>query len=718
MNNFTLEIGPDGVALLTWDMAGRSMNVIDWEVMREVEEFVARIAADEAITGAVITSGKATFSGGADLAMLADLEGEAESVFEKVGRFPHILRKLETCGKPVAAAINGTALGGAFELCLACHYRVCKPDKEIKLGLPESKVGLLPGAGGTQRLPRLVGAKEALTLMLKGTHFDPAQALKIGAVHALSDDPVAAARQWILASGKAVQPWDEKGFAPPGGLPFAPQGMMMWAAANALYRKESYDNYDAQRAIMSCVFEGLAVKSIDAGLLIEQRYFTSLMMGRQSKAMIRSLFHSMQALGKGARRPQAAQSKVTRLGMVGAGFMGAGIAYVTALAGIDVVLIDRDMAAAEKGKAHSAGLLDKRIARGETDAGEKEKVLGRIHPSTDYADLAECDLVIEAVFENKQLKAEVWPRIDAALGPDAVRASNTSTLPITGLARHVKDKRNFIGIHFFSPVDRMQLVEIIMGKETSPETLARALDYVRQIRKTPIVVNDSHGFFTSRVVMKHIEEGHWMLEEGIPAALIENAGKMAGMPVGPLALADEVALDLSWKIQEAAKAELGPRYQIGAVNRLLEEMVVKRERFGRKNGKGYYDYPPGAKKRLWPGIAGIAPPKSAAEFDARVVGDRLLLIQALETARCFAENVLTDVREADVGAILGFGFAPFTGGPLSWIDGMGVANFVAKCRNYERLYGARYAPPSLLIEMGEKGETFYGRFAPPVAHAA
>ena len=720
MKNFHHEIDADGLLTVTWDMPGRSMNVIDGATMDELETIIATIASEASIRGAVFVSAKSGFSGGADLAMLAALPraapGDAAAVRalrDAAGRLGDLYRRLETAGKPLVAAIHGACLGGAFELALACHYRIAADDVPARIGLPEAKVGLLPGAGGTQRLPRLIGASEALKLMLRGTHLEAPEALALGAIDLMAPRAgmIDAAKAWIRSHGTVQQPWDAKGFRPPGGTPYSPGGMQMWAAANALYRKETYDNYDAQRAILASVYEGLSVKSFDAALKIERDYFTRLLMGEQSRVMIRSLFHSLQALGKGARRPAAEPlGKIGHLGIVGAGFMGAGIAYASAKAGIDVVLIDRDIAAAEKGKAHSAALLDKAIARGKATLADKEAVLKRIFTTTSYAALGPCDLVIEAVFESPALKGEVWPRIDETLGLKAVRASNTSTLPITGLARHVKDPRGFIGIHFFSPVDKMQLVEVIRGAETSDATLARALDYVRQIGKTPIVVNDSHGFFTSRVVFVHLAEGCRMLEEGVPPAMIENAGRMAGMPVGPLALADEVALDLSWKIREAALNEPGSGFKAEAIDRILEEMVVKRQRFGRKNGRGYYDYPAGGKKRLWPGLAEIAPPRSAAGFDVRDLGRRLLAIQALETARCLAENVLTDVREADVGAILGFGFAPFTGGPLSWIDGMGVAAFVQLCQGYARKYGPRFEPPPLLVEMGRAGETFYGRF--------
>jgi 3-hydroxyacyl-CoA dehydrogenase/enoyl-CoA hydratase/3-hydroxybutyryl-CoA epimerase len=715
MKNFTLDIDGDGIAVFVWDMPGKSMNVIDASVMDDLEAIIVRLASDANIKGAVIASAKGAFSGGADLSMLAQFadatlaspDAEKRRVRAAAGRLGVIYRQLETCGKPLAAAIHGVCLGGAFELALACHHRVVAEG--AKVGLPESKVGLLPGAGGTQRVPRLIGAQEALKMMLRGTQIDAADAAKLGLVHRVvqQDRLIAAAKEW-LKTGTPLQPWDAPNFRLPGGAPYSPQGVPMWAAANAVYRKETFDNYDAQRAIMSCVYEGLTGKTIDIGLKIEADYFCKLLLGPQARVMIRSLFHSQQALSKGARRPPAVpESKVRTLGIVGAGFMGSGIAYVTARAGIDVVLLDRDVALAEKGKAHAAKLIESEIAKGRAAPAERDAVLARIKPARDFDALSPCDLVIEAVFEDRAVKAETWAKIDAALAPDAIRASNTSTLPITSLADYVKDKGRFAGIHFFSPVDKMQLVEIIRGRKTSDAALAKALDYVRQIRKTPIVVNDSRGFFTSRVVTAHIAEAHYMLDEGVPPVLIENAGRMAGMPVGPLALADEIALDLQWRIMQATKRDLGEKYRDGPIDRILAEMVVKRERFGRKNGKGYYDYPQGAKKRLWPGIADIVKLKNADAIDFASIKERLLTIQALETARCYEEQVLTDPREADVGAILGFGFAPFTGGPLSWIDTMGSGVFVKKCKGYAKALGPRFAPTKQLMSMARAGARFY-----------
>jgi 3-hydroxyacyl-CoA dehydrogenase / enoyl-CoA hydratase / 3-hydroxybutyryl-CoA epimerase len=727
MNYFQVNVDADGIALIVWDMPGRSMNIIDFAVLDELEKIISLLKTDSQIRAGVLTSGKSSFCAGADLLWLVSFvrkfdeagkkaldEPSLRSLMNEASRFSRVFRGLETCGKPIVAAMTGTTLGGGLELCLACHHRIVADDRSAKLGQPEVKVGLLPGAGGTQRLPRLSGAEGALDLMLSGCHIDPLQAMKMGIIDELAspDALLDQAKRWIKNGGTAVQRWDDKGFKTPGA-PYSSQGMALWPAANALYRKETYDNYDAQRAILKCVYEGLQVKSFDAALTIEARHFTRLLMGAQARNMIRSLFVSMQDINKGARRPaNIPETRIKRLAIVGAGFMGAGIAYVAARAGIEVALLDRDLPSAEKGKSHARSLLLKEISKGRATEAEMQSVLGRISPIEDYRSLADADLVIEAVFENRELKSAVLPKAEAALAKGGLLASNTSTLPISGLAENLARPRSFIGIHFFSPVDRMQLVEIIRGQHSSDEAVARAFDFVRQIRKTPILVNDSRGFFTSRVVMIHKKEGIHMLEEGVPAAMVENAGKAAGMPVGPLALADEVALDLSWKILQATKADLGESYREGPIDRLMEEMVVKRGRYGRKNGKGFYDYPEGRKKRLWPGLADIVPTKDASNYSFDELKERLLLIQALETARCFEEHVLADVREADIGAILGFGFAPFTGGPLSYIDTMGSKAFLGKCQAYSRKYGDRYAPPALLLDMAKKGDTFYGRFPP------
>jgi 3-hydroxyacyl-CoA dehydrogenase / enoyl-CoA hydratase / 3-hydroxybutyryl-CoA epimerase len=732
--NFTFEIDADGIALVTWDMPGKSMNVIDQKVGEELAAIVEKVATDPAIKGAVITSGKDSFCGGADLSMLetqnrayAELkksQGEEAAnahLFEEVRKASLLFRRIETCGKPWVAAINGTAMGGGFELALACHHRVAADNDKARLGLPEIKVGLFPGGGGTQRIPRMLQPVDALQFLLKGDHiaFNRAKAMKLIDAVVPAADLVRTAKDWIKAGGTAKQPWDLDGFKLPGGPVYSKSGLMVFTPANALYRRETYDNYPAARAIMQVVYEGLQLP-IDQALRVESRYFAKILRSPEAAAMIRSLFLSMQELNKGARRPAEVPAKpIKKIGVLGAGFMGAGIAYVSALAGIDVVLIDRDQQAADKGKAHSEKLMTNQVNRGRATAADRDAVLARITPTPDYAGLKDCDLIIEAVFEDRKVKEEVIAKAQEAIGKDTIFGSNTSTLPITSLAASFKEPKRFVGIHFFSPVDRMMLVEIILGKKTGEKALAAALDYVRAIRKTPIVVNDSRGFYTSRVVGTYIREGQLMLAEGIPAAMVENVGRLAGMPVGPLSLTDEVAVDLAWKVLKATEADLGPQAVDPRQRALLEEMVEKRGRYGRKNGKGFYDYPQSGPKRLWPGLADLQATKLDPDtLDIAELKHRLLAIQALESARCVQERVVTDMREADVGSILGFGYAPFTGGTISYIDGMGTKAFVELCNRLAKRHGERFKPPKLLRDMAKNGETFYGRFPPDKRKAA
>jgi len=728
MANFKLDVDGDGIALVTWDMADRSMNVITTSVIEELGGLVDKITADPATKGVVVTSGKDAFCGGADLTMLEGMgtvfanlvrtkgeEAAAAFVFDESRKLSQVYRRIETCGKPWVCALNGTAMGGGFEFALACHYRIATDNPKTRLGLPEIKVGLFPGAGGTQRVARMIPPADALQFLLKGEQLkvDRAKAMKLIDAVVPQVDLIKVAKDWIKAGGKAKAPWDTEGFRLPGGPVYSKAGMMTFPAANAIYRRETYDNYPAARAILQVVYEGLQVP-FDTALRIESRWFAKILRSPEAAAMIRSLFVSMQELNKGARRPaNEPLTSLKKIGIVGAGFMGAGIAQVSAAAGLQVVLIDRDQETADKGKAGLHKALSDRVMKGRMKGAERDEWLARISPSADYGALKDCDLVIEAVFEDRKVKSEVIAKIQAVIGDKAIFASNTSTLPISSLASEFKDPARFIGIHFFSPVDRMMLVEIILGKETGNKALAAALDYVRVIRKTPIVVNDSRGFYTSRVVGTYIREGHLMLTEGVPAAMIENVGRMAGMPVGPLALNDEVAVDLAWKILKATEADLGAKAVDARQKTLLREMVEKRGRFGRKNGKGFYDYPANGPKKLWPDLVDFQLKKlDPDKIDIEELKLRLLGIQALETSRCFEEKVLTDVREADVGSILGFGFAPFSGGTLSWIDMMGTKRFVELCRKLDKKFGARFAPNKLLIDLAQHNEGFYQRFAP------
>jgi len=718
MENFKIDVDADGIALITFDVPGRSMNTLTSGVMAEIPEWVERIKTDDAIKGAVLTSGKASgFCAGADLGDMAGgmlAGGSLQDAYDAGWKLNGALRALETCGKPVAAAINGLALGGGLELTLACHHRVVADDNKIQLGLPEIKVGLFPGGGGTQRLTRLIGVQAAMTAMSAGSSWRPNDARGAGVVHEVvaRGTEVDAAKAWIKGGGKAVQPWDDKGFKQPGGGPYHPAGIQNFLVGNAMLRKQSYGNYPAVLNLMKAVYEGIQVP-MDAALRIETRYFIKTLMTPQAQAMIRSLFLSKQELDKGAVRPAGVpKSDPKKVTVIGAGMMGAGIAYVQALAGIETILIDRTQEDADKGKAHVADLLKKRLSRGQITQEKFDALLGSVTATTDYDLIKGSDLVIEAVFENREIKADVTKRAEAQLAPGAVFGSNTSTLPITGLAEASVRPEDFIGIHFFSPVDKMMLVEIILGEKTGEAAIAKSLDYVMKIKKTPIVVNDGRGFYTSRCFGTYVAEGMAMLEEGYAPALIDNIGRMTGMPRGPLEMHDDVALDLSVKIAKQTAADLGDKYQPLPGSHIVQKMVEELGRYGRKNGKGFYDYDQKPKK-IWAGLADLAPVK-INDSTPELVEDqkqRLLYRQAVEVARCWEEGVIDDPREADVGAILAWGFAPWTGGPITMIDQTGLKAFVAQADDYAARYGDRFKVPQLLRDMAEQGRTFYGDFA-------
>jgi 3-hydroxyacyl-CoA dehydrogenase/enoyl-CoA hydratase/3-hydroxybutyryl-CoA epimerase len=725
--NFTLETDADGIALVIWDMPDKSMNVFTADVMEELNAIVEATVADAAVKGVVFTSGKSTFSGGADLSMIKSMfsfyheekaknpDEAAKKLFDLVGKMNGLFRKIETNGKPWVSAINGTCMGGAFELSLACHGRVASNAKSVKIALPEIKVGIFPGAGGTQRVSRLTDAQSALQMMTTGQSLTASRAKSMNLVHQVvePDQLIPAAKQMIKDGLKPVAPWDEKGFKAPGGGIWTPAAAQLWPAAPAILRRESAGNYPAALAILKCVYEGLQLP-FDTALKVEQRYFTEILRSKEAFAMIRSLFISMQELGKGARRPAGQpKSDLKHVGVVGAGFMGASIAYVTAVAGLDVTLIDRDDEAAAKGKTTCEGLVKDSVGKGRMTQEEGTAILARITPSSDYTSLKTANLVIEAVFEDRDVKKAVIEAVEAVLPEGAIFASNTSTLPITGLAQNSKRPTDFIGIHFFSPVEKMMLTEVILGKKTGDKALAVALDYVAKIKKTPIVVNDTRGFFVNRCVLRYMAESYDMLIEGVPAAMIENAAKFAGMPVGPLALNDEVAIDLSYKILKATATDLGEKAVDPRHMELVKKLVEGEGRFGRKNAKGFYDYPAKpAKKSLWPGLKDLYPQKKPEDVDMDVLKQRFLVTIALEAARTVEEGIVTDPREADVGSILGFGFAPYTGGALSYIDGMGVKTFVELAEKLAHTYGPHFQPTPLLQDMAIKGDTFYGRFDP------
>ncbi len=705
-------VDADGIAILMLDVPDRSMNVLTPELVDDLQRCVDKLAGDAAVRGAVITSAKRAFMAGADLKDLVtayDRGVTVEDAYRQGQVLSQVFRQVETCGKPVAAAINGIALGGGLELCLACHYRVLTDDPKSKIGLPEVTIGLLPGGGGTQRLPRLIGIREALPLMLEGRQLGPDKALKLGIVHELApaDQLVERARRWVLEEGDPQAPWDKKGFRVPGGAgAMHPKAVETFMVGTSLLAGQAFHNYPAPKAILSAVYEG-TITPFDTGLRIEGKYFARLLSGVVARNMMRTLFVNKGKADKLARRPEGIEkSTVRKLGILGAGMMGAGVAYVSARAGIEVVLLDTAIEGAEKGKAYSQALLDKAISRGKSTQEKADALLGSISPTTDYADLAGCDLVIEAVFESREIKATVTGQAEAVIPGSAIFASNTSTLPITGLAEASERPEKFIGIHFFSPVDKMPLVEIIVGEKTSDEAIARSLDYVQQLRKTPIVVNDSRGFYTSRCFSTFTNEGITMVAEGVSPALIENAAKMASMPVGPLAVIDEVTIELGYKIAMQTKADLDAAFEPISGFGVMKKMVEELDRKGKRYGKGFYDYPQDAKKHLWPGLTELYP---LADVQPSVdeVKNRLLVIQALETARCYEEGVLTDPADADIGSIFGWGFPPWTGGTLSFIDTMGIDAFVAECDRMAEAYGPRFEVSDWLRARAETGQRFH-----------
>ncbi|MDB5967727.1 MAG: 3-hydroxyacyl-CoA dehydrogenase [Hydrocarboniphaga sp.] len=718
MNNLTLAVGDDGIALISIDLAGRPMNVLTPELLNEFDTAVRAVLSDATIKGAVLTSAKpGQFVAGADLKDFVNAYDNGMTAAQAAAdmqAFHKTTRAMETGGKPFAAALPGLALGGGLELALACHYRVLADDPKAVVGLPEVTVGLLPGGGGTQRLPRLIGVAPALQMMLTGAPAKPTDALKLGIVHALApvDEIAAKARAWVLANPAAQQPWDRKGFVVPGGAgPTAPFANQVFMGGVAQIRRQYGENVPAPLAIMSAVFEG-TITGFDTGLRVESKYFGKLLSGPVARNLMRTMFVNKGIADKLGRRPrEVPKSQVKKLGVLGAGMMGAGIAYVAAQAGIEVVLIDATQAAADNGKAYSEKMLAKALQKNATTPERSAALLARITPTTDYAKLEGCDLVVEAVFESREVKKDVTQKAEAVIPFTAIFASNTSTLPITGLSKASKRPAQFIGLHFFSPVDRMPLLEVIMGEHTGQETLAKALDFAAQMKKTPIVVNDGPGFYTSRVFATFIDEGACMLLEGVEPALIENAAKMAGMPVGPLAQFDEVSQELSWKIIQQARTDgLAEQYLRNAAAPAIEKLI-RLDRKGRRYAGGFYEYPKdGGKKFLWPGLKEHFPPK-AEQPAAEELRIRFLTIQALEAARCLEEGVITDPADADIGAVFGIGYPQWTGGTLSYVDTVGIQRFVADCERFAAAYGPRFQPSAWLKARAQKEQGFYPKLS-------
>ena len=698
----------DGIIILTLDSPNQSANTMNADFRVALENIVSKLKSETSITGIIFRSAKKTFFAGGDLDELiqARLE-DATPFFEMIQKMKAEFRYIETLGVPVVAALNGTALGGGWEIALGCHARIALNDPKTKFGLPEVTLGLLPGGGGIVRMVRLLGLQNAFPFLMEGKQFGVDKAKSLGLIQDIAETPeelMDKAITWVKEHPKSQQPFDVKGYKIPGGDPKTPAVAQMLAIAPAMLRDKTKGCYPAPEAIMAAAVEGAQV-DVDTALTIESRYFTYLATGQISKNMIGTFWHGMNAIKAGASRPKdVAKWQASKVGVLGAGMMGAGIAYSTAIKGIPVVLKDVSVENAEKGKAYSQKLLDKKVSQGRMTAEKRDQVLSLITATASAEDLKGCDLIIEAVFENQELKAKVTQEAEAFLVEGGVMASNTSTLPITGLANASKDQANFIGLHFFSPVDKMQLVEIIKGKNTSAETLAKAYDYVQQIGKIPIVVNDSRGFFTSRVFGTFVQEGLRLLHEGIHPARIEMAALKAGMPVGPLAIQDEVALTLSEHVanetRKALQAE-GKDLPRSGADDVIETMIHTFNRKGKAAGAGFYDYPEGGKKHLWEGLSHW---KKDVDISEQEMIDRFLFVQALDTLRCYEENVLESVIDANIGSIFGIGFAPWTGGAIQFLNQYGLDRAVQRTNELEAKYGERFKAPQRLVESVPSGQ--------------
>ena len=727
MADFSLKIDPDRIATIIWDCPQKPFNILNFEAIKLLDSLIDKILLDENIIGAVITSAKPDFAAGMDLKVLADLkklngDNPAKGLFEGFMQMHSIMRKIERAGmdpktnkggKPIVTVLPGTALGIGLEIPLCTHRIFAANNDKAKIGLPEIKVGIFPGAGGTTRLVRKLGIFGASEFLLEGKTLDPMRAKSAGLIDEVSATPMADAKAWIMAASDPdiVKPWDQKGYKLPGGAPYTPSGFMTFVGASAMVNGKTMGAYPATKALMSAVYEGSLVP-FDTALRIEARWFTNIVMNPSSSAMIRSLFISKGALEKGAVRPKNVPDQSVRIiGILGAGMMGAGIALVAAQAGIEVVLVDQDQNSANKGKEYSEKYLTDGIKRGKISEKIREKTLNRILATDDYTKLVDADLVIEAVFEDTKVKSDVTKAAVEVIHKDCIFASNTSTLPISELAKASKHPENYIGIHFFSPVEKMLLVEIIKGEKTESRAVAKALDFVRQIKKTPIVVNDARFFYANRCIIPYLNEGLRMITEGIPPSIIESAAKQLGFPLGPIQLVDETSIELGAKIARATKAAMGALYPNEQIDKILFWMEQE-GRLGRKAGAGFFNYnEKGKREGFWKGLEEKYPLSTTIpKFED--VQHRLMFIQALEAVRALEEGVLMDIREGDVGAILGWGFAPWSGGPLSWLDILGTPYAAERCQALYETYGPRFECPPLLADMGKNNEAFYERFSP------
>jgi len=713
-DDFYYEKDDNNIVTITMDMQGKSANTMDDSYIPAMELAVSRLEQDlneGTLSGVIITSAKDTFFAGGDLnSLLALKEEDRESFFTQVETVKSQLRRLETLKVPVVAAINGAALGGGYEIALACHHRIAIDNKAI-VGLPEVQLGLLPGGGGTVRLIRKLGLLTAFPILTEGKQFKAEAALAMTLIDDVADSAesmIQKAKAWISENPNAQQPWDMRGFKIPGGSPSNPKIVQMLAIAPSIMRSKTKGLMPAPEAIMSAGVEGAQV-DFDTALRIESRYFVNLVLSPVAKNMISTFFFGLNKLNSGASRPKNFErNKVKKVGVLGAGMMGAGIAYCAARAGIEVVLKDVSQENAEKGKSYSDKVLTKQVSRNRLTTDKKEQILSRILATDKAEDLSGCDLVIEAVFESVKLKHQVAQEVENIVNSDAVIASNTSTLPITELAKGVNNSENFIGLHFFSPVDKMPLVEIICGKNTSDSTLAKAFDFVLQIKKTPIVVNDSRGFYTSRVFSTFLDEGAALLEDGVAPIVIENLASGAGMPVGPLAQQDEVSQRLAWEILSANKKYMqskGLALEESSAERVVGKMVNEHERLGKAFGGGYYDYAKDGTKQLWSKLAEVFPAKEN-NISHDDVKERLLFRQAIESVKCLEENVLRSVLDGNIGSVFGIGFPPHTGGAFQYINSYGLNNFINRAQVLIEKYGERFTPPQLLITKAQANENF------------
>jgi 3-hydroxyacyl-CoA dehydrogenase / enoyl-CoA hydratase / 3-hydroxybutyryl-CoA epimerase len=705
----TYEIDADGVAIATFDQPGRSTNVLNAELVAQLSVIVGRLERDPDFRGLILTSAKPAWIVGADIDQFNAIT-TAEEAFNLCEGLKALLRRMEKCGKPVVAALNGTALGGGLEVALACHARFAIDAPQLQLGLPEVKLGLLPGGGATQRMPRMFGIQKSFELLTQGTALRVGEAKTLGLIDGLAADReqlLSKSREWCVANPHPLQPWDKKGFRIPGGDSKHPSIVQLLAIAPSIANSKSHRNYPAITHIMSCLFEGCLL-DIDTALRVESRYFAACMMSQECRNMVGTLWQQLNSIKKGQSRPaRVPSSKISTVGILGAGMMGAGIAYASAGAGIDVVLLDTSIENAQRGKAYSEGILDKAVSRGKSTPAKRDTLLARISTTTEYEDLRGCDLVIEAVFEDREIKAACTRKSESVIDSTAIYASNTSTLPITGLAKASSRPANFIGLHFFSPVDKMPLVEIIVSEQTSEETLARSFDYVMQIGKTPIVVNDSRGFYTSRVFAAYVMEGLALLGEGVHPRSIEVAGVQAGMPMPPLALQDEISLALSLHVADQTYKDLeaaGKAVSLHPGEPVLRNIGTAHGRLGKKAGRGFYDYT-GKEKSLWPELTRLYVPAAVQPPQQELI-DRLMYVQANEAARCFGEGVVRSVADANVGSIFGWGFAPFHGGALQFINATGLERFVARSRELAARLGERFQPADIIVQLAKRGAIF------------